>query len=195
MWRQFGAAIDMLENALLACPDELWGDRSQRPEFWYLVYHTLFWLDLYLSGSVEGFAPPVPFTLDELDPAGLLPERVYRKDELLRYLEHGRRKCRAALEALTDERAREPRRLPWRELSVADERRGAAALQPAPRPAPCRAAQSHPPAADRFRPALGRPGEERAGRRETMTRFDDTRSVPATDAAEGAPASGSVPRS
>ena len=120
MWRQFGAAIDMLENAMLACPDELWGDRSQRPEFWYLVYHTLFWLDLYLSGSVEGFAPPVPFTLDELDPAGLLPERVYRKDELLRYLEHGRSKCRAALETLTDEQAREPRRFPWRELSVAE---------------------------------------------------------------------------
>jgi len=46
IWRQFGASIDMLENALLACPDELWGDRSQRPEFWYVVYHTLFFLDL-----------------------------------------------------------------------------------------------------------------------------------------------------
>ncbi len=120
MWRQFGAAIDMLENAMLACPDELWGDRSQRPEFWYLVYHTLFWLDLSLSGSVEGFAPPAPYTLDELDPAGILPERVYGKDELHRYLEHGRRKCRAALETLTDEQAREPRRFTWGELSVAE---------------------------------------------------------------------------
>ena len=33
-------------------------------EFWYVVYHALFWLDLYLSGAVEGFAPPAPFTLD-----------------------------------------------------------------------------------------------------------------------------------
>ena len=24
LWRQFGAAIDMLENALLACPSTLW---------------------------------------------------------------------------------------------------------------------------------------------------------------------------
>ncbi|GCE29956.1 hypothetical protein KDA_54400 [Dictyobacter alpinus] len=24
LWRQFGAAIDMLEHALLACPAELW---------------------------------------------------------------------------------------------------------------------------------------------------------------------------
>src|SRR5438445_13680729 len=52
LWQQFGAAIDMLENALVACPDELWSDRSRHPEFWYLVFHTLFFLDLYLSGSV-----------------------------------------------------------------------------------------------------------------------------------------------
>ena len=110
LWRQFGAAIDMLENALAACPDELWSDRSRRPEFWYVVYHTLFFLDLYLSESVEGFMPPAPFTLDELDPAGLLPERPYTKAELRAYLEHGCRKCRATIEALTDEKARERRR-------------------------------------------------------------------------------------
>ncbi len=108
VWQQFGGAIDMLENALRACPERLWSDRSRRPEFWYVVYHTLFWLDLYLSDAVEGFAPPAPFTLDELDPAGLLPERPYTKDELLVYLEHGRRKCRATIAALTDERAEQP---------------------------------------------------------------------------------------
>lgn len=80
--QQFGATIDMLEKVLMACPDELWQvrlwDDAQLPrsaEFWYIVYHTLFWLDLYLSGSVEGFMPPAPFTLDELDPAGVIPER------------------------------------------------------------------------------------------------------------------------
>ena len=107
IWRQFGAAIDMLENAMRACPDGLWSDRSQRPEFWYVAYHTLFFLDLYLSERVEGFAPPAPFTLDELDPAGVLPERPYTKVELLAYLEHGRVKCRATIEALGDEKARE----------------------------------------------------------------------------------------
>src|SRR6266567_4912792 len=105
LWQQFGAAIDMLENALLACPDELWSDRSRRPEFWYLVYHTLFFLDLYLSGSVEGFAPPAPFTLDELDPAGVLPERPYTKDELHAYLVHLRKKCQTTIVGLSDEKA------------------------------------------------------------------------------------------
>ncbi|MEO6888703.1 MAG: DinB family protein, partial [Ktedonobacteraceae bacterium] len=84
LWRQFGAAIDMLENALLACPTPLWTQRLWRApsdhslppefaEFWYITYHTLFWLDLYLSGSrEEDFAPPAPFTLAELDPVGVL---------------------------------------------------------------------------------------------------------------------------
>lgn len=120
LWPQFGAAIDMLENALLACPDHLWSDRSQTPEYWYLVYHTLFWLDLYLSGSVEGFAPPAPFTLDELDPAGVFPEQPYTKKELHGYLEHGRRKCRATIAALTEEKARERRTFRWGEPSFAE---------------------------------------------------------------------------
>lgn len=117
LWQQFGAALDMLENATLACPEGLWSDRSERPEFWYVVYHTLFFLDLYLSGSVEGFSPPAPFTLDEMDPRGLMPERVYRKEELHSYLKHGREKCRAVIEALTHEKARERCRFGWGEVS------------------------------------------------------------------------------
>ncbi|HEX9942290.1 MAG TPA: DinB family protein, partial [Thermoanaerobaculia bacterium] len=107
-------------NALLACPDELWSDRSQRPEFWYVVYHTLFFLDLYLSGSVEGFAPPAPFTLDELDPAGLLPEQPYTKEELHTYLEHGREKCRAVIETLTDEKARRRCEFGWIDVNFSE---------------------------------------------------------------------------
>ena len=120
IWQQFGAAIDMLENAVLSCPDDLWNDRSQRPEFWYVVFHTLFFLDLYLSDSDVGFAPPAPFTLDELDPAGLLPERVYTKQELCAYLDHGRQKCRATIEALTDEKLHRRCGFDWLDISVAE---------------------------------------------------------------------------
>ena len=105
VWGQYGAAIDMLENAVNACPDDLWGDRSRIPEYWYLVYHTLFFLDLYLTNKLEGFMPPPPYNLDELDPAGILPDRVYTRDEMRAYLEYGRRKCRATIAALTDEAA------------------------------------------------------------------------------------------
>ncbi len=110
----------MLENAMRACPEWLWCDRSARPEFWYVVYHTLFFLDLYLTGSVEGFMPPAPFTLDEMDPRGVLPERVYTKEEMQSYLEHGRRKCRTTIGALTDEEARARCVFPWVEMSFTE---------------------------------------------------------------------------
>jgi hypothetical protein len=125
LWQQFGASIDMLENALCACPDQLWhvrlwGEHSQRPElseFWYIVYHTLFWLDLYLSGSIDGFAPPAPFTLDELDPAGVLPDRPYTKAALRTYLEQCRTKCRATIAVLTDAQARQRCAFSWGEVT------------------------------------------------------------------------------
>jgi DinB superfamily len=105
--RQYEAAIKMLENAIADCPEQIWSDRSHKPEYWYLVYHTLFFLDLYLSGALEGYAPPSPFTLDKLDPAGVLPEWVYTKEELQNFLLHCREKCRAKIENLTDAKAQE----------------------------------------------------------------------------------------
>lgn len=117
---QFGAAIDMLEKAVNHCPEELWADREKQPEYWYLVYHTLFWLDLYLSGPVEGFSPPAPFGLEELDPAGILPDRPYSKTELLVYLRHGRAKLWKMMDSLTDARAGERLRFGWGECSFAE---------------------------------------------------------------------------
>ncbi len=128
IWQQFGGAIDTLDNALRACPDELWRARlwdhpSERPEFsqfWYVVYHALFWLDLYLTGAEEGFTPPAPFTLIEQDEDGPLPERPYTKDELQTYLDYSRKKCQATIEALTDEAAQRHCRFAWGEVSFAE---------------------------------------------------------------------------
>lgn len=119
IWQQFGAAIDALDNAIVACRDELWNDRTQQPEFWYVAYHTLFFLDLYLSGSPEGFAPPPPFTRDEMEPDGQMPE-PFTKAELREYLRHGREKCSSVIDALTDEEAIRASRFPWLELPIGE---------------------------------------------------------------------------
>ena len=102
LWQQFGATIDMLENALIDCPDELWNTPSQ---FWYMGYHTLFYLDYYLSDDPDSFSPPAPFTFSELDPAGPMPDSVYSKEQLLSYLEFGRQKCHDLISGLTTEKA------------------------------------------------------------------------------------------
>ncbi|MCI0406722.1 MAG: DinB family protein [candidate division Zixibacteria bacterium] len=131
IWNQFGAAIDMLENAIRACPDGVWGNFSKKPEwkkkdvvgFWYLVYHTLFFLDYYLSEKIESekdFAPPAPFTLSEFDPEGALPERVYMKEELLAYLEHCRKKFGRLMAGFSEERAHRASGIPYRDMTVAE---------------------------------------------------------------------------
>ncbi len=125
IWQQFGAAIDMLDNAIRVCPDELWtaslwkepDDGPDYAQFWYLAYHVLFWLDLYLFGAVEGFAPPAPFTLAELDPTGLLPERIYSQDELRAYLNHCRLTCQKTIDELTSAKAGRRCKFGWGEVS------------------------------------------------------------------------------
>ena len=122
LWKQFGAAIDMLDNALVSCPDALWRQAvwqdssvsSGRAEVWYVAYHTLFWLDLYLYGSEEGFVPPAPYALVEQDDAsGPIPDEAYSKEQVRDYLAFCREKCRTTIEGMTDERARQPMSFPW----------------------------------------------------------------------------------
>ncbi|MFN8310900.1 MAG: DinB family protein [Chitinophagales bacterium] len=89
LWKQFGAAIDMMENALSECPEPLWNNGSN---FWHIAYHTIFYLDYYLDTDPDRFAPPAPFTLSEFED-GEMPPKVYSKEELIGYVRHCREKC------------------------------------------------------------------------------------------------------
>ncbi|MGZ3637750.1 MAG: DinB family protein [Ktedonobacterales bacterium] len=126
LWKQFGAAIDMLDNAVIACPDALWRqpvwhDPSYPPtgpefwpEFWRIAYHAVFWLDLYLFGSEQGFAPPAPFRLTEQDDSsGQRRNRPFSREELRTYLAYARENCRTTIETITDEQARQPVNFDW----------------------------------------------------------------------------------
>lgn len=130
LWRQFAIAIDQLGDALRDCPDDLWTARlwDDEPDqwvakgfgtFWYIGYHTLFWLDLYLTGAEEGFAPPAPFDLVEMVDDEVLP-RVYTRAELLDYLTLCRERCRTTIEALTVERANETCSFSWGDVPFAE---------------------------------------------------------------------------
>jgi len=126
LWRQFAIAIDMLGDALRDCPDDLWEKNlwSDQPDqwvsegfstFWYLAYHTLFWLDLYLTGAEEGFVPPEPFDLVEMEANERLP-RTYSREELLGYLNYCRQKCQDTISGLSTEQAYQLCRFPWGEV-------------------------------------------------------------------------------
>ncbi len=101
LWQQFGASIDMLKNAIVACPDEHWDTKD---DFWYLAYHTLFFLDYYLCLDANTFAPPAPFTLSEFEESER-PPRTYSKEELISYLEYCKNKCYSLITEMTEETA------------------------------------------------------------------------------------------
>jgi len=130
LWRQFAVAIDSLGEALRRCPAELWEKQLWEDEpdqwvakgfsaFWYLGYHTLFWLDLYLTGAEEGFAPPEPFDLLEMEANEVLP-RVYSREELLSYLDICRQRCQETILAMPVEQAYHTCSFPWGEVPFAE---------------------------------------------------------------------------
>ena len=106
LWQQFGARSTCSTTPWLPVPTScgavrLWDD-AELPEsaaFWYIVYHTLFWLDLYLTGAVEGFAPPAPFTLTNWTrrgccPKGLIPGMSFKPTSNTAARNAGRRSTR-----------------------------------------------------------------------------------------------------
>lgn len=130
LWRQFELPINALRDALVECPDALWREKLWEDEpgqwvaqgfgsFWYVSYHALFWLDLYLTGAEEGFAPPAPFDLVEMNAGEVLP-RVYSREELLGYVEICRARCRSTIAALTSEGAGRTCHFPWGDVAFGE---------------------------------------------------------------------------
>jgi uncharacterized damage-inducible protein DinB len=114
--RQFHAAIDMLGNAISACPDSVWAASGDRP-FWYVAFHVVFFLDMYLSAEDESrFQPPPPFGRGELEDRVVLPERVYTKDELRDYLRYCREKLDGVMAAMKQDWATGPCPFPYRNM-------------------------------------------------------------------------------
>jgi hypothetical protein len=101
IWNQFGASLDMLENAIQLCPEEHWDTALH---FWYSSYHCIFWTDYYLTTAPDKFEPPAPFTLSEFDPTGKKPDSIYTKPELISYIGHCRKKANQLITGLTTDK-------------------------------------------------------------------------------------------
>jgi hypothetical protein len=110
LWKQFGASIDMLKNAITLWPEEYWNTRKK---FFYIAYHCLVFLDYYLTIPPKKFSSPLPFIIAELDNIpddaidDVIPERIYSKGELLDYLQSSRDKCHNVIAGLSEEKIKE----------------------------------------------------------------------------------------
>jgi hypothetical protein len=127
--RQFAAAIQIVRQAVEACPDDLWDDRSDGSPFWHLAYHALFYTDFYLSDDEKAFEP-MDFHEEKAnflpgdygDYAGIVttPGKTITQSQLMDYADHCLDKCRETFEKLTDERALERCGFWWYGLNVGE---------------------------------------------------------------------------
>lgn len=109
LWTQFGASIDMLGNAISVVDEEF----NENKRFFYVAYHSLVFLDYYLTIPPDNFSSPLPFTTNDdaiVPPEAVddvLPNRMYTKKEMLDYLQSSRRKALALISSLTEEKLKE----------------------------------------------------------------------------------------
>ena len=91
---QYLAALAMLKDAIVQCPDSLWDDDNDQNRFWLVAYHAIFYTHLYLQPTESDFVPWEKGR-PHLQFMGALPwpphEKVdhgqpYSKDDLLAYL-------------------------------------------------------------------------------------------------------------
>jgi hypothetical protein len=52
---QYLASLEMLNQAILQCPEELWNYSGDRNQFWHISYHVLFYTHLYAQEKLEKF--------------------------------------------------------------------------------------------------------------------------------------------
>jgi hypothetical protein len=52
---QYRAALSMLRNVIVYCPESLWDCKDDGISFWQLVYHSLYFTDFYLADNSHRF--------------------------------------------------------------------------------------------------------------------------------------------
>jgi hypothetical protein len=111
LWKQFGASIDMLHNAIERCPNDRWNTKKK---FLFLSYHTLIFLEYYLTFPADhNFSPALPYTenddWEKIEGAvdDLIPAKYYTKEEILNYLHSCREKCHRRISSLDEDNVQE----------------------------------------------------------------------------------------
>jgi hypothetical protein len=105
---QYLAALEMLKQAVVKCPDSLWNAAEDRNKFWHVAYHALFYTHLYLQDAEKDFRPwekarneyqfmgPMPWPPHNLPKIG----EPYTREDVLAYLAFAREQVQVRVPAL-----------------------------------------------------------------------------------------------
>jgi hypothetical protein len=105
---QLGAALDTLEYCIEQCPEDQWQESHGDYPFSQVVFHTLFFCDFYLSGSMSEFRSQAYHTArkdffkdyEEFD--NRKPINLYERGLIVEYLGFCKTKAYSFLAASTD---------------------------------------------------------------------------------------------
>ena len=59
MRRHLAPTLQMLSNAIIACPEDAWAPPDEGAPLWQQAYHTLFWLNAWLRDWKNKLEYPV----------------------------------------------------------------------------------------------------------------------------------------
>lgn len=109
---QFEASLAMLKNCIAACPEEHWEAKIANGTCRWVAYHTLFFLDLYLSPRNDAFELRELHNHggDERQPVACVG---LSKDDALAYVEICRQKIVDSLAVETPESLQGPSGFSW----------------------------------------------------------------------------------
>jgi hypothetical protein len=110
---QYLAALEMLKQAVIRCPESLWNAAQDRNKSWHVAYHALFYTHLYLQDTEKDFKPWESHR-DEYQFMGQVPwpphsppkiGEAYTREEILAYLAFVQGQVRERVPALDLEAA------------------------------------------------------------------------------------------
>lgn len=110
---QYHAALEMLTQAVVKCPDSLWNAPDDKNKFWHIAYHAIFFTHLYLQTTEKDFKPwekhrnEYQFLGGTPWPPHNLPKlgEVYTREDMMAYLDFVRKQVQERVQALDLEAA------------------------------------------------------------------------------------------
>jgi len=110
---QYLAALEMLRQAVIKCPESLWEAENSKGKYWHIAYHVLYYVHKNLQASEKDFTPwnqagERSRAAGEVPCASLAEPtsaEAFSKDEILAYLEFCKLQIMERLPALQLEAA------------------------------------------------------------------------------------------
>jgi uncharacterized damage-inducible protein DinB len=123
---QFRSALRTLEQAIQATNDQAWNEEHLDGTVSQVVFHTLFFADLYLNPGEEGFQEQDfhtqnrPFFQDYEEMEDQVPVNTYSRKDCLKYLNFCFSKLEDVLESEDEKVLAGPSGFSWRTCSRAE---------------------------------------------------------------------------